>query len=270
MFKKLLKYDFKYSKRFGIPILIALAVTCLIASIDVVVLNSGAFDDDNFGFLEILVTVTLSFSALAAVGAIVGTQIIIYENFYKSLLTDEGYLTFTLPVKAKDIIFSKMTNGAIWTLIIGAATFVGVIIVAVVGILTSPPSIYPDVPIEEAVFSVYDIISTILGIILGIVSYFATQLLYFVVIFCGSSSFSKDKPGKIVLSILVANFALSTLSTIVITAITLLIEEVSGTLVSADVISIIMISLELLIMAGLGIGMFFLLKHTMEKKINLP
>ena len=37
--------------------------------------------------------------------------------FYRNFLTDEGYLTFTLPVKVSTLVISKQINGIIWTVL---------------------------------------------------------------------------------------------------------------------------------------------------------
>ncbi|WP_080797607.1 ABC-2 transporter permease [Arabiibacter massiliensis] len=59
-----------------------------------------------FGFsLFLLCTLTLA------------TFFVVAHRFYRNLFTDEGYLTFTLPVTANQIVLSKTLSGALWLLI---------------------------------------------------------------------------------------------------------------------------------------------------------
>lgn len=57
----------------------------------------------------------------------------IMQRYYKNLFTDEGYLTFTLPVKTREIILSKLICGILWEIFTMACTFIGVLIIAIFG-----------------------------------------------------------------------------------------------------------------------------------------
>ncbi|MBQ3860291.1 MAG: hypothetical protein II779_07170, partial [Clostridia bacterium] len=50
-------------------------------------------------------------------------------KFYKSMVTDEAYLTFTLPVSAGRLIGAKFLSAALWTVIGAAAVFAAWIII---------------------------------------------------------------------------------------------------------------------------------------------
>ena len=45
----------------------------------------------------------------------VATLIVVIQRFYKSLLGDEGYLMFTIPVKAWQNILNKLLVSMLWT-----------------------------------------------------------------------------------------------------------------------------------------------------------
>ena len=59
----------------------------------------------------------LAFVMLALVAYYLGTQIVLLARFYKNKFTDEGYLTFTLPVKTHQILGATWLNMLIWTVI---------------------------------------------------------------------------------------------------------------------------------------------------------
>ncbi len=62
-----------------------------------------------------MIGVTASF-ALVTIGfvAVVVTLVMVIKNFNESLYGSQGYLTFTLPVKSGDILFSKFFVSFVW------------------------------------------------------------------------------------------------------------------------------------------------------------
>lgn len=58
----------------------------------------------------------------------IGTQIFMAVRFYKNMYTDEGYLSFTLPVKPWEHLLSKTIVSAIWILIDFIVLVVSIII----------------------------------------------------------------------------------------------------------------------------------------------
>lgn len=271
MFKKLLKYDFQSLKRIGIPILILISICTVIISIfvGVMVKNDGYGEMPNV--FEIMATVFVVFAAMAILFSPLVLQIMVYENFYRTLTTDEGYLTFTLPVKAKQIIFAKLTNATIWTVISGVAVFLSVVIIAVVGVLASgafgsgSTDTTPSEPLSGLM-----VLSIILGIIFSIISYFATELAYFIIIFWGSTIFKIKKSSNIIWLLIIGNF--------VISAVTGTFSSITSSVGSAITLStgnyelgtVITLIILILFTSALMVGAYFLLKHLMEKKVNLP
>lgn len=67
-------------------------------------------------FMRVLAVLSvLLFSAAVFGGSILAFVLMIYR-FYKNLMTDEGYLMFTLPVTTGQLIWSKMIVSAVWLL----------------------------------------------------------------------------------------------------------------------------------------------------------
>ncbi len=118
MFAKLLKYEWRSN-----------AATCSVLSLcalGVAVLGgfvlrgivTTAIEDFQGAIMAgrgmLLILVLLSLVAYS--GAVYIIQLV---RFYKSRFTDEGYLTFTLPVNAHQIFGASLVNLLIWTLISG-------------------------------------------------------------------------------------------------------------------------------------------------------
>ena len=141
MFKKLLKHDFRAVGRgwwiIGLTLLAAFFFCTLgfRIGIDSVINAFSNINSSSDGVLETLSAMFgmllvmasyLGFLFITSAGAI-GTEIMIYWRFYKHLYTDEGYLTFTLPVSRKHILRSKTLNALIWMGILFIVAFVGVL-----------------------------------------------------------------------------------------------------------------------------------------------
>ena len=61
------------------------------------------------------------------------SDILVYVRFYKNLYTDQGYLTFTLPVKRQSILNSKVFLGFIATMATGLVLGINSIIMTLIG-----------------------------------------------------------------------------------------------------------------------------------------
>lgn len=110
MLGKLIKHEFKATARLLLPIylvLTALALICrLVSSLDV------------FKGILSLIPGTIKIAYIISIFAsLVITAVLAVIRFYKNLITDEGYLMFTLPVKVSGIINSKLLVAVIWMLI---------------------------------------------------------------------------------------------------------------------------------------------------------
>ena len=73
--------------------------------------------------------------------SVVAICILAYMRFYKNLFTDEGYLTFTLPVRRSTLLLSKLVNALIFDAMYAVLMILGAFIV----LLIAPPTpVLPD------------------------------------------------------------------------------------------------------------------------------
>lgn len=114
MLGKLIKYDLKSINRLAVPMSgIALIMAILGTLALKVVVN--AQDASAIPIALCTLCVVASFVAIFAYTVVV--WILLLHRFYTNMYTDEGYLTFTLPVKPKLLIISKLITAVIWSLI---------------------------------------------------------------------------------------------------------------------------------------------------------
>ncbi len=170
MLKKCLKYDLK--SMLGYWLLGAISVLALSFPVGLTVrsLIENINKPNHFPW-EILVIIAFVF---AVVGFAILTEVLVYVRFYKHFFSDEGYLTFTLPVKRRILYTSKVINALIWS-ILTAIVIIFSICVIISFIPTgeptpTPPVVEDDIPwlwillyILEGLAIMF--VSTLLGIV---------------------------------------------------------------------------------------------------------
>ncbi|HWT73290.1 MAG TPA: ABC transporter permease [Mobilitalea sp.] len=118
MLGKLLKHEFKATARLLLPLYIILLVLSIV---DRIVLHLDVLQT---GALALIPGIFTFVYVISIIGVIIVTFLLMITRFYKNLLTDEGYLMFTLPVKSHDLINSKLIVSIVWTI----ASIVGVVL----------------------------------------------------------------------------------------------------------------------------------------------
>src|SRR5690554_6222607 len=112
MIKELLKYDIKSTARYLLPLYaISFAISLvngLMKPFDIIE-NTQGF---NLQVIASFMLVTIFY--IMIFGILIGTILIQIQRFQKNLLTDEGYLSFTLPVKTWQHIISKLISSLMW------------------------------------------------------------------------------------------------------------------------------------------------------------
>lgn len=161
MFKKLCKHEFKALSNLLVPLLIALGIAGGFVCISLVI-NGGIGIFQGFSGVGVsLLYGLLTAAAFSGVGVVTAVaQILIYVRFYKSTMTEEGYLTFTLPVKTYEIFFSKVLMAIVWEIIIFAADIIILGLANFTFHMTLPSDIIPIIDQELAIL--YSFISSIL------------------------------------------------------------------------------------------------------------
>lgn len=108
MLGKCLKYDLKAVWKYWWFALVAMT---MLVPIGVVAVNFIVSNGSGTAWLEALAFMVFMLGVCAF---IIVTKVLVYLRYYKNFFTDEGYLTFTLPVKRSTLYKSKLINGVIW------------------------------------------------------------------------------------------------------------------------------------------------------------
>lgn len=143
MFRKLLKHDFKAVFRYWwllLPTLPVLAFLLGLAVRYMAAYEQFANESIVFSLLMLLSVLFIVFAMILISASALVSPILSLVRFYKHFYTDEGYLTFTLPVKRSTLLLSKVVNAMIfdtmYVLLMGIS--------ATILILVIDPSIFPE------------------------------------------------------------------------------------------------------------------------------
>ena len=110
MLTKLLKHEFAATARFMWIIYAALAGLSLFANLSIRMLDRPVIPD----VIRILMVMILVTWGIALVAALVAALVLMLRRFHKNLLTDEGYLMFTLPTDVHHLVIAKLIVAAVW------------------------------------------------------------------------------------------------------------------------------------------------------------
>ena len=281
MLLKLFKYDFKASARFGVPLLIAIAAMTILGCIStaVTVGNAGAESFEtatNAPFEEMLIffgmggLVLISF-ALAGAAAVMSVLLVV--QFYRSTVSDEAYLTFTLPVTSAQILWSKLLNTVVWSLFAGLALFLAGAAILGTGITTAGVAEDFVNTFGELFAFLHSMVgqsglTVFLCCILGAAAFVSSYLMVFMAITFGSVIVRKHKALAAVAMIFVINFITSGITSVMQFV---LLGDFTIKSVMYDgmfALNNFLVS-SIILYAATAVIYFLVTRYMMEKKLNL-
>lgn len=269
MVKKLFQYEFKSYLRTLIPVnLILLAIAVFARLIQF-------FETDSIPYM-LLFGSSISAYAISIMVALILTGITVVVRFYKNLFTAEGYLTFTLPVTATQHILIKLFTGFLVETITTVSVFLSAMIITsgdvLVELFKATGYILKSVfMLESSGHIVFFAIEILLNMIVS--SLFQTIVLYTCIALGQRSS-----KNRILMAVVyyfayyMISQAVSTVLTIIFTVIaeTDLMEAIAKIFINHPFGTIHTVSiLSLLATAGFGVLGFFIIKKTIEHRLNL-
>lgn len=113
MLSKLIKHEFKATGRFMWVIYVAMLALSVGANVSMRLL-----DRENTGpVVEGIAMLLMVAWVLALVIGMTLTIVLLVKQFHKNLLTDEGYLMFTLPASVHHLVLSKLITAVVWLMV---------------------------------------------------------------------------------------------------------------------------------------------------------
>lgn len=120
MMKKLLKYDLRAIFKYWWIVALSSLGLSFIGGISLRIITNMPSDiEDGRVFIYLFAMLGMILTVIGISAFLISAEIFIYVRLYKHFFSDEGYLTFTLPVKRRDLLNSKIISG----LVVNIATF---------------------------------------------------------------------------------------------------------------------------------------------------
>ena len=287
MLRKLFKYDFlAIGKTMWLLTLIAVLIT-------IAGTVSGYFIDDAFEkfltdqntimymALTFLLGTIIFVSFMAIVAYMVISTILIMKRYYQNLFTDEGYLTFTLPVKTSAILDAKVFSGLLWGAIASLVSIVGFILLIYALVGENVADVLDEFKMAVEYISgsieiptyhyVLFIVEYVLSIIINFV--FGMLLLYF----CITLATVIVKKARVILGV-----GLYIGVTSVLSALTQLVSTISSIFLSSQTVTTpseamaeaavqmhIQMWFAIIIYGGVAVASYILNRYLLKNKLNL-
>lgn len=280
MFSKLLKHEWRANAGLlGILSLCALGAGLLGGGL----LRAIVYVEEHMKDLQMVsltvssLSVIMFFLVLALLAYALAVQFIMLFRFYKNKFTDEGYLTFTLPVKASHIFLSSLLVMLAWLAISVLVVLAAGTLIILIGVGEHLPEIgYVFEQLAESLQLMEDFFLPGMGTyaVFSILQVFVSPV-YALVLLMTSITLGciLAKKHKILASIgmyYALNTAVGIISSILqVVPSILLITSMD----SEELYFIYMatsMGLTLALQVGLALGGYFLSTHLMKNKLNLP
>lgn len=290
MLKKLVKYEWKSTWKMGVIILLAIAGMTLIGTLGVVLpinylQNNDLHSDETAvagAFLAMALITSVMLYIVTFVGVTYGMLIYHGVRFYKTMYSDEGYLTHTLPVTSKQLLISKTLVAGIWYLLVGLGIIlsIGILVGALFGSLIDDSmmrelaQMHREMELMMEVDSSY-IFSIIHGIVYMIAAIIITPFSTMMILFGCLTVGQLSKKYKAFMGILVyigVTFATSIVGNIVRFVFTIwsdIVRAAGNQTMSSFLLTFGSYDMAILLSLGMAVGFYFGSRHILNKKLNL-
>lgn len=191
MLGKLFKYDFKEMGTYYLPLYVIYAGIAAAFAILIVIGQHSTLLEENALFSLLFAVITFAYT-LAVIALVIISGLIVVYYFYRKFVSEEAYLTMTLPVKSWQQVLSKLLGSAVWQVItwIIFAVSVGLVLL----ITGAIKEIMNDLEISMAIRMIWiqfsheismNVGTVVLGVIYGVIFLITSPLIYFAAISVG-------------------------------------------------------------------------------------
>lgn len=218
MFLKMLKHESRATARSMLPLVAGLLVMAILARGAIWLKQNVASQASNNAIGTTLLGLFLIAFFLGCIAIVVATTILMMGRFAKSVYSDAGYLTNTLPVNTSTILLCHLLLSFLGIVISFVTVYVGFWIVTagskIGSFFNSIGSAFGERGIDKT-SALFQLLAT------GVMSILNTILMFFAGISIGHS-FSGGKTGKSVLFVFILYFVQQMISSLLMVAVMLI------------------------------------------------
>ncbi|MBP3459564.1 MAG: hypothetical protein J6K58_10165 [Lachnospiraceae bacterium] len=276
MLKKLIKHEWKDTWTVGTVCAVIVAVLTVIGmiifSLDIWQESANRNNEMAEQFTSMTIMLYVMMFVWGLIGVVFVVKYYFFYRYYKNLFTDHGYLMNTLPVKSTELINAKLIVAVIWQYLIGL-----VVGIAIFSLIMSVLAGIGDYNFSEFMRDLGDLLreiewSEFSEVIPFLISMFficllapigGVLLMYAAV---GIGQTAKKLKFLIAVFILIGfNIIKQFVVSYISLPFSLLMEDAIPTNTFMNIASVI----ALLVLIGVIIGLYFLNRYFLEKKLNL-
>lgn len=271
MLGKLFRYDMKALFRLMLPLILSVLGITLVGTASLRILIEVAGSNQFESTLNMLLVSSLGMMVFASILAIVAFAVIatvfILYRYYKNLFTDEGYLTFTLPVTPGQILFSKTASGVLWSAIVQVVVLLCVGVMLFLGVGEEAISAWEELFSLFSYYEIFDSLDSLLFVAESVasmmISLVCSVVLFYLAITIGSTVVRHHKVLCSIGIYIGIQFGLSMVSS--------LIEILPVMYFSADSSLLLHMTsiLNLILSVGVTIGAYFGCHAILNRRLNL-
>lgn len=291
MLGKLIKHEWKSVYKIGCIMIGAVVLVTLLGCISfhippvtAMLRESVVFEKNALMSFVVAMSMVGSFILyiLTLMGAVYGIYIYLCVHFYKTMYTDEGYLTNTLPVNAHQLLFSKILVGGIWSMLIGLTLVVSIVLLTGSIGLSVMQTTAPELTMAE----IWSAIGNGISEIREVFELLDVQMVHYTIVLClivltgpfmgmsmlfGAITIGQlSKKHKVMMSIF-AYIGISIISGILSFVLEIAVAVASGALSGGPANGSMMVQYDLSLFQTLvmGVALYFISHFIITKKLNL-
>jgi hypothetical protein len=125
MLGKLIKHEFRATARIMWPVLAALLVLGVLGNVSTRLLSTTSN-----GLVNVLASLVMVAFVFAVMGVSILALVLMVNRFKTNLLSDEGYLMFTLPVSVHALVWSKLLVSLLWFVLSAIAMVLSMLVLS--------------------------------------------------------------------------------------------------------------------------------------------
>lgn len=271
MLGKLMKYELRATSRTMGPLLILTLALGLFVRWTTQAVNRFHTD-----FFEIVNALLIFAFVVALIGTAVFSVVLMVMRFQKNLMTDEGYLMFTLPVSVHQLLWAKLFTSLIWFLAVIATDALSLFaLVYENGMFEEFFRMLGEVAVKlDSYYTINGTLFVLEALAMVLAAMISACLMFYAPISIGHS-FANRKVLLSVVFYFVIQTVLQTLSVIAMTflqnfespVLTAMAAEntMHATVILAHIVLLGLLAASLLVAASL----YFLTAHMLKKRLNL-
>lgn len=270
MLTKLLEHEWK--SNWKVPTIL-IGILLLLALLTGSTFAVPVWEDNMLALGMLIVFIWMTFY-LGMIGVSLGISIYLAVRFYKSMYTDEGYLTHTLPVTARQLLLAKGIHMAIWNCLISLAIVVSFMICGGMVLLFLTPlraemmEVWRELQLRWRQLIGFDTINFICSLIFMTI----TGILYSTTLIMGSVSIGQNLTKHKILGSIGAYFALNVI--VFMGDMVVVVPSMSLQIVNIDSYNpftnmSIMYWVFGVVYIAISVGLYFISEYMTKKRLNL-